>query len=234
MEAKGQREGEMRKLKRKANVLLAEHKEITEDNPREAILMDALVGCPNIPTGVSDSLSISIVEDPIAFFAHRDHVLENSSKNDMCLFEDDEITPSNVPSGVSHERNGNLFLEDESTLVGKECVEEEGRSAHLINGGALDPSSWMTFPFDPGSELNCEICVGMPGRNGRHMVGDIVVSFPYAGKLFLRFYDPLEGPTLCVGKDSFLDPFSISYSQHDLVDYASYGGRRYLPTEGEV
>uniref|UniRef100_M1DQB2 Uncharacterized protein n=1 Tax=Solanum tuberosum TaxID=4113 RepID=M1DQB2_SOLTU len=110
----------------------------------------------------------------------------------------------------------------------------EGQIDHLINGGALDPSSWMTFPFDPNSELNCEICVGMPGQNGRHMVGDIVVSFPYARKLFLRFYDPLEGPTLCVGKDSFLDPFSISYSQHDLVDYASYGGRRYLPRVGEV
>uniref|UniRef100_M1DZJ0 Uncharacterized protein n=1 Tax=Solanum tuberosum TaxID=4113 RepID=M1DZJ0_SOLTU len=120
----------------------------------------------------SDSLSISIVEDPIACFAHRDHLLENSSKNDMCLFEgefacfnsslvvehslfkynilfeDDEITSSDVPSGVSHEssivlenytcynkplwceafppKDENLFLEDESTLVGKECVEEEG------------------------------------------------------------------------------------------------------------
>ena len=75
----------------------------------------------------SDSLSISFVADPIACFAHRDHVLENASKNDMCpfegelacfnspmmvdhslfkyniLFEDDEITPSDVPSGVKLE-----------------------------------------------------------------------------------------------------------------------------------
>ncbi|KAH0776600.1 hypothetical protein KY290_008011 [Solanum tuberosum] len=270
----------------------------------------------------SDSLSISSIKGLIACFAHRDHVLENASKNDMCpfegelacfhsslvvdhslfkyniLFEDDEITPTDVPSGVNLEssvvldnytfysdplwceayppKDGNLFLEDESTLVGKDCDEEEGgvcfsltssswcvpivngmthefepirshthentldgvccwkESAHLINGGALDPSLWMTFPFDPGSELNCGICVGMPGRNERHMVGDIVDSFPYAGKLFLRFYHPPEGPTLCVGRDNFQDPFSISYSEHDLVDCASYGGRRYLHREGEV
>jgi len=32
----------------------------------------------------SDSLSIyTIVEDPIACFAHRDHVLENASKTDV-------------------------------------------------------------------------------------------------------------------------------------------------------
>ena len=64
------------------------------------------------------------------------------------LFEDDEITPSDVPSGVNLKssivldsytcysnplwceafppKDGNLFLEDESTLVGKECDEEEG------------------------------------------------------------------------------------------------------------
>uniref|UniRef100_M1DPF6 Uncharacterized protein n=1 Tax=Solanum tuberosum TaxID=4113 RepID=M1DPF6_SOLTU len=120
----------------------------------------------------SDSLCMSFVADPIACFAHRDHVLEGASKDDMCLFEgelacftsslvvdhslfkynilfdDNEITPSDVPSGVNHEssivldsytcynnpygvklflpKDGNLFLEDESTLVGKECDEEEG------------------------------------------------------------------------------------------------------------
>uniref|UniRef100_M1DT36 Uncharacterized protein n=1 Tax=Solanum tuberosum TaxID=4113 RepID=M1DT36_SOLTU len=95
----------------------------------------------------SDSLSISIAEDPVACFAHRNHVLENASKIDMCLSEDDEITPSDVPSGVNLESNivldsytcysiplwceafpskdGNLFLEDESTLVGKEGDEEK-------------------------------------------------------------------------------------------------------------
>ena len=104
----------------------------------------------------------------------------------------------------------------------------EGKSANLINGCALDPSTWLAFPFDPSSELNCSICVGMFGRNDRPMVVDIVNSFPYAGKLFLRFYHPLEEPTLCVGKDSFLDPFSISYLEHDLVECASHGGRIYL------
>ncbi|KAH0725265.1 hypothetical protein KY284_001130 [Solanum tuberosum] len=291
----------------------------------------------------SDSMSMSFMKDPIACFAHRDLVLENSSKDDMCifegdlacfnsslvvdhsffkyniLFEDDEITPSDVPSGVKLEssivldsytcynnplwceafppKDGNLFLEDKSTLVGKECDEEkggvglpntssswcaslldsmtnafepigshthenslevvdlrdiflyylftydeahavewsmlfEGKSTNLVNGCALDPSTWHAFPFDPSSELNCSICVGMFGRNGKHMGVDIVNSFPYAVNLFLRFYHPLEEPTLCVGKDSFLDPFSISYPEHDLVECASHGGRRYLPREG--
>uniref|UniRef100_M1A7Z5 Uncharacterized protein n=1 Tax=Solanum tuberosum TaxID=4113 RepID=M1A7Z5_SOLTU len=292
----------------------------------------------------SDSMSISFVEDPIAHFAHRDHVLENASKNDMflsegelacfnsslvvdhslfkynILFEDDEITPSDVPSGVKLEssivldsytcysnplwceafppKDGNLFLEDESTLVGKECDEEEGgvcfsvtssswcvslldsmtnafepigshthennleevnlrdtflyylftydeahavewsilfegKSSNLVNGCALDPSTWLAFPFDPSSELNCSLCVGMFGRNGKHMGVEIVNSFPYAVKFFLRFYHSLEEPALCVVKDSFLDPFSISYPEHDLVECASHGGRRYLPREGK-
>uniref|UniRef100_M1D8P3 Uncharacterized protein n=1 Tax=Solanum tuberosum TaxID=4113 RepID=M1D8P3_SOLTU len=84
----------------------------------------------------SDSLSMFFVADPIACFAHRDHVLE-----------DVEITPSDVPSRVNHEssivldnytyynnplwcedfppKDGNLFLEDESTLVGKDYDEEK-------------------------------------------------------------------------------------------------------------
>ncbi|KAH0657527.1 hypothetical protein KY289_026275 [Solanum tuberosum] len=252
--------------------------------------------------------------NPIACFAHRDHVLENALKNDMCLFmgelacfnssrvvdhplfkynilfEDDEITRNDVPSGVNHEnsivfdnytcysnplwfeacppKDGNLFLEDESTLVGMDCDEKkggvcfsitssfwcvpivnglahefesisshthentieevdlrdtflyylftydeahavewsmlfEGKSANLVNGCALDPSTWLAFPFDPSR------------------------------KLFLRFYHPLEEPTLCVGKDSFLDPFSMSYIEHDLVECASHGGRRYLLIEDQ-
>uniref|UniRef100_M1DWA7 Uncharacterized protein n=1 Tax=Solanum tuberosum TaxID=4113 RepID=M1DWA7_SOLTU len=207
------------------------------------------------------------------------------------LFEDDEIIPSDVSSGVNLEssivldrytcysnplwceafplKDGNLFLKDESTLVGKKvmrrkvvfvfpitssswCVsllngmtnpfepirshthvntlEEvalrdtflyylftydddhvvewnmllEGKSANMINGCALDPSTWLAFPFDPSR------------------------------KLFLRFYHPLEEPTLCVGKDSFLDPFPISYLEHDLVEYEYHGGWRYLLREGEV
>uniref|UniRef100_M1DN12 Uncharacterized protein n=1 Tax=Solanum tuberosum TaxID=4113 RepID=M1DN12_SOLTU len=220
----------------------------------------------------SDSLSMSLVADPIACFAHRDHVLENASKNDKCLFEgelacfnsslvvdhsifkynilfeDDEITPSDVPSGVSHEssivldnytcyynplwceafppKDGNLFLEDESTLVEEECDEEEdgicfpftsfsgyvpivngmthgcestsshnhennlekvdlrdaflyylftydddhavelsmllgGTSAHLINGGALDPVLLTFYPFDRGGCLKAFELVGV-------------------------------------------------------------------------
>jgi len=113
-----------------------------------------------------------LAEDPIACFVHTDHVLEHTSKNDICpfegelacfdsslvvdhpflkynvLFEDDGITPSDVPSGVKLEssvvlnnyivysnplwceafppKDGNLFLEDESTLVEEECDDEEG------------------------------------------------------------------------------------------------------------
>uniref|UniRef100_M1DNY6 Uncharacterized protein n=1 Tax=Solanum tuberosum TaxID=4113 RepID=M1DNY6_SOLTU len=144
----------------------------------------------------SDSLSISFVQDPIACFAHKDHVLENASKNDMCLFEgelacsnssmmidhslfkynilleDDEITPSDVPSGVNNEssivldsytcysnplseafppKDGNIILEDESTLGEKECDEDEGGACFPITS-----SSWcvsvlngMTSSFEP-------------------------------------------------------------------------------------
>ncbi|KAH0716752.1 hypothetical protein KY290_013019 [Solanum tuberosum] len=171
-------------------------------------VMDALMGCSNI----------------------------QGKKDLSCGRQDDKITPSDVPSGVKLEssidldsytcysnplwceafppKNGNLFLEDESTLVGKECDEEEGgvglpitssswcvslldsmtnafepigshthentleevdlrdtflyylftydeahdvewiilfegKSANLVNGCALDPSTWLAFPFDP-------------------------------------------------------------------------------------
>ncbi|WMV50754.1 hypothetical protein MTR67_044139 [Solanum verrucosum] len=202
---------------------------------------------------MSDSLSISFVEDLIACFAHRDQDYDEEeggvffpiTSSSWCVpivnimtheFETIRIhTHENTLEEVDLQDTFlyYLFTYDDAHVIWWSML-LEGKSAHRINGGALDPSSWMTFPFDPSSELNCGICVGMPGRNGRHMVGDIVDSFPYAGKLFLRFYHPLEGPTLCVGKDSFLDPFSISYSEHDLVDCASYVGRRYLPREGEV
>ncbi|KAK4729766.1 hypothetical protein R3W88_022754 [Solanum pinnatisectum] len=145
----------------------------------------------------SASLSISFVEDPISCLAHRDHVLENTSKNDMCLFEDelacfnspmvvdhslfkynilfedDEITPNDVSSGVNHEssvvldsyafysnplwcedcppKDGNVFLEDKSTIVGKDHDVKEGGMCFPITS-----SSWcvqilngMTNDFEP-------------------------------------------------------------------------------------
>ncbi|KAH0753222.1 hypothetical protein KY285_006370 [Solanum tuberosum] len=82
----------------------------------------------------SDSLSMSFMADPIACFTHRDHVLEGASKYDMCLFEgelacftsslvvdyslfkynilfeDVEITPSDIPSGVNHK--GSIVLDN--------------------------------------------------------------------------------------------------------------------------
>uniref|UniRef100_M1D8F8 Uncharacterized protein n=1 Tax=Solanum tuberosum TaxID=4113 RepID=M1D8F8_SOLTU len=145
----------------------------------------------------SDSMSLSFAEDPIACLVHTDHVLEHTSNNDICpfegelacfdsslvvdrlllkynvLFEDDGITPSDVPSGGKLEssvvlnnynvysnplrceafppKDENLFLEDESTLVGKECDEEEGGV-----GFPITSSSWcvsildsMTNAFEP-------------------------------------------------------------------------------------
>ncbi|KAH0638013.1 hypothetical protein KY289_037928 [Solanum tuberosum] len=272
------------------------------------------------PLNRSDSMSISFTEDPIVCFVHRDHVLEHTSKNDICpfegelacfdsslvvdhpflkynvLFEDEGITPSDVPSGVKLEssvalnnytvysnplwceafppKDGNLFLEDESTLVGKECDEEEGgvgfpitssswcvsildsmtnafepigshthentleevdlrdtflyylftydeayvvewsmmlenESASWAKGEVLGPSPWISFPFDPGSELNCDTCVMMLGQDDKYHLDGFVDTFPYDGK-FLRVYNPIEEPTLCMGKGSFLSPFLYS------------------------
>ncbi|KAH0734902.1 hypothetical protein KY285_010609 [Solanum tuberosum] len=92
--------------------------------------------------------------------------------------------------------------------VGNPFIEVHlGKSANLIEGGTFDPSSWIAFQVDPHSELNCGICMGMLGQNDRHNVGEIVYTFPYDGQPFLRVYNPLKEPTLCMGKDSFLHPF---------------------------
>uniref|UniRef100_M1DG64 Uncharacterized protein n=1 Tax=Solanum tuberosum TaxID=4113 RepID=M1DG64_SOLTU len=237
------------------------------------------------------------------------------------LFEDDEITPSDVPSGVDHEssvvldsytlysnplwcedcppKDRNLFLEDESTLVGKEHDEKEGgicfpitssswcvsilngmtndfepisshtfentldefdlrdtflyylftyddahafelsmllevKSAKRAKGGVLNPSSWNPFPFDPGSELNCGTCVVMLGQDDKYHLDGSVDTFPYDGKSVLRIYNPLEEPTLCMGKGSFLNPFLYSCFEYDLVDRTFNRGRSSLLREGEV
>uniref|UniRef100_M1DQM9 Uncharacterized protein n=1 Tax=Solanum tuberosum TaxID=4113 RepID=M1DQM9_SOLTU len=282
---------------------------------------------------------------PIVCFAHRDHVLENISKNDMCffevefacfnsslvvdhspfkyniLFEDDEIIPSDVPSGVNLEssivldsytcysnplwceafppKDGNLFSEDESTLVGKEGDEEEGgvcfpitssswcvslfngmtitfeptrshtyvdtleevdlrdtflyylftydeahavewsmklenESANREKGEVLDPSPWISFPFDLGSELNCGTYVVMLGQNDKYHLDGFVDTFPYDGKSFLRVYNPIEEPTLCMRKSSFLSPFLYSCFEYDLADRTFYEGRSSLLRKGEV
>ncbi|KAH0725275.1 hypothetical protein KY284_001140 [Solanum tuberosum] len=439
VEAEAQGEGENGKLKGNAKLLLAEYKEIRGD-PHEALVMDAFVVCPNIPTGVSfegkndlscgrqgaiakfntftianelsvnvslsicelivsvpcidnvlvesvdtlvnpidyqidssstiglcpprvdtctlnasslscddcvdqpvcegsslvegpcnvakepqvsgtndivdqlnmiDSMNIYIMEDPIASFAHRDHVLERASKIDMCLFEselecfnyslvvdhshfkynillgDDKITPSDVPSGVKLEssvvlnnyivysnplwcesfppKNENLFLKNESTLVGKECDEEEGGVGFPItssswcvsilysmtntfepigshtHGNTLEesgkrsgPGSWISFPSDPGSEFNCGTCVVMLGQDKKYHLDGFVDNFPYDGNSFLRVYNPIDKPTLCMGKGSFLSPFIYSCFEYDVVDRTFYRGRRSLLGEGEV
>uniref|UniRef100_M1DKH8 Uncharacterized protein n=1 Tax=Solanum tuberosum TaxID=4113 RepID=M1DKH8_SOLTU len=88
------------------------------------------------------------------------------------LFEDDEITLSDVPSGMNHERSialdsytcysnplwceafppkdGDLFLEDESTLVEKECDEEEGGACFPItsSSGCVPIVNGVTHEFE--------------------------------------------------------------------------------------
>ncbi|KAH0673852.1 hypothetical protein KY290_026077 [Solanum tuberosum] len=93
--------------------------------------------------------------------------------------QDDEITHSDVPSGVKLESNvvlnnynvysnplwceafppkdGNLFLEDESTLVGKECDEEKGGVGFPITFSSLCVSilDSMATAFEPiGSQTH--------------------------------------------------------------------------------
>ncbi|KAH0725503.1 hypothetical protein KY284_001368 [Solanum tuberosum] len=259
----------------------------------------------------SDSMSISFVEDPITSFAHRDHVLETTSKNDMCLFEgelecfnssrvvnhslfkynilfeDDEMTLSDVLSGVNLEssivldsytcysnplwceafppKDGNLFLEDKSTLLGKEGDEEESGVCFPITSSSWcisllnsmistfeptrshthvdtleevdlrDTFLYYLFTYDEAHAIEWSML--FEGKSANLVIGcafdpSTWLAFPFVPrKLILGFCHPLEEPTLCVRKDNFLDPFSISYPEHDLVECASYRGRRYLPRE---
>ncbi|KAH0749134.1 hypothetical protein KY290_028366 [Solanum tuberosum] len=290
-------------------------------------VMDALMGCPR-----SDSMSISFVENSIACFAHRDHALENASKNDMCLFEDelacfnsslvfyhslfkynilfidDEITPSDVSSGVNNERSivldsytcysnplwcevfppkgGNLFLEDESTHVGKECDEEECRvcfpiifsswcvtivngmthefesinshthentleefelrdtflyylftyddahdvewsmmlgdeSANRAKEEVLDPSPWISYPFDPGVSYKSfvDICDAWlyvkfvhPWHGGEFVVSN---ATPHAMRIFVLFASPM----ILHGMDSRTNHFQEK--ENDAIQIAS-------------
>ena len=72
------------------------------------------------------------------------------------------------------------------------------------------------------------------GKDNRHNLDESIDTFTYDGNFFLRVYNLLEGPTLCMGKVSFLNSFLYSCFEYDFVDYASYGGRSYLSREGEV
>uniref|UniRef100_M1E0C1 Uncharacterized protein n=1 Tax=Solanum tuberosum TaxID=4113 RepID=M1E0C1_SOLTU len=88
------------------------------------------------------------------------------------LFEDDKITPSDVPSGENHEssivldnytcynnplwyeafppKDGNLFLENESTLVGKIYDDEEGGVCFPIpfSSWCVPIVNGMTYEFE--------------------------------------------------------------------------------------
>uniref|UniRef100_M1DJ44 Uncharacterized protein n=1 Tax=Solanum tuberosum TaxID=4113 RepID=M1DJ44_SOLTU len=110
------------------------------------------------------------------------------------LFRDAEITPSNVHSGVNLESNialdnytcysnplwceafppkdGNLFLEDESTLVGKECDEEKGGVGFRITS-----SSWCVSILD--SITNTFEPIGSPLQEILHFVVPKVATKPH-------------------------------------------------------
>lgn len=82
--------------------------------------------------------------------------------------------------------------------------------------------------------MNCDTCVVMLGRNDKHNLNEFVDTFPYEGKLFLRFYHSFEGPTLCTENGNFLNHILYYHFEYDLVDGASYNGKSYLSSECEV
>ncbi|KAH0743239.1 hypothetical protein KY290_031232 [Solanum tuberosum] len=127
-----------------------------------------------------------------------------------------------------------LFAYDDVSTFEWSTMILEDKGANRVNKGVLDPCSWISFPFDPGNELNCGICLVMLGQDDKNNLEGFVGAFPYDGKFFLRVYNLLEGPTLCMGKGSFLTPFLYYLFAYDLVDCASYGDKSYLSREGEV
>ncbi|KAH0717140.1 hypothetical protein KY285_013171 [Solanum tuberosum] len=231
----------------------------------------------------SVNVSLSICE-PIASLPCADNVLVKSVDtlvdpiDDQIDSSNNEITPSDVPSGVSHEssivldnytcyynplwcetfppKDGNLFLEDESTLVEEECDEEcgicfpftsssgcvpivngmthecestsshthentleevnlrdtflyylftyddahavewsmllGGRSAHLINGGALKPVLLTFYPFDPDGCLKAFELVGISSFGWCSLVvekNDHCPCSPFVGLIAMTIED---------------------------------------------
>ncbi|WMV14249.1 hypothetical protein MTR67_007634 [Solanum verrucosum] len=127
-----------------------------------------------------------------------------------------------------------LFAYDDVSTFEWSTMIMEYKGANRVNKGVLDPCSWISFPFDPGNELNCGISLVMLGQDDKNNLEEFVGAFPYDGKFFLRVYNLLEGPTLCMGKGSFLTPFLYYLFAYDLVDCTSYGDKSYLSREGEV
>ncbi|KAH0773700.1 hypothetical protein KY290_010837 [Solanum tuberosum] len=102
-----------------------------------------------------------------------------------------------------------LFAYDDVSTFEWSTMILEDKGANRVNKGVLDPCSWISFPFHPGNELNCGICLVMLGQDDKNNLEGFVGAFPYDGKFFLRVYNLLEGPTLCIGKglDSRTNPF---------------------------
>ncbi|WMV13660.1 hypothetical protein MTR67_007045, partial [Solanum verrucosum] len=127
-----------------------------------------------------------------------------------------------------------LFAYDDVSTFEWSTMILEHKVANRVNKGVLDLCSWISFLFDPGNELNCGICLVMLGQDDKNNLEGFVGAFPYDGKFFFRVYNLLEGPTLCMGKGSFLTPFLHYLFAYDLIDCASYGDKSYLSREGEV
>uniref|UniRef100_M1DBP2 Uncharacterized protein n=1 Tax=Solanum tuberosum TaxID=4113 RepID=M1DBP2_SOLTU len=60
----------------------------------------------------------------------------------------------------------------------------EDKSVNRAKKGVLDPCSWISFPFDPGNELNCGTCVVMLCQDDKHNLDEFIGTFPYDGKSF--------------------------------------------------
>ncbi|KAH0693076.1 hypothetical protein KY285_020173 [Solanum tuberosum] len=149
-------------------------------------------------------------------------------------------------------KDGTFFLEDDSISIGGvsgqkeedvcspmrlsflcDLILDQDKSVNQVKRCVLDPCSWISFPFDTGNELNYGTCLVILGQDDKHNLEEFVGTFPYDGQFFLRVYNPLEGPTLCMGNGSFLTPFLYYLFVYDLVDCASYGSRSCLSREGE-
>uniref|UniRef100_M1DKW2 Histidine-rich glycoprotein n=1 Tax=Solanum tuberosum TaxID=4113 RepID=M1DKW2_SOLTU len=117
-------------------------------------VMDALLGCPNIPKGVSfqgkEDLLVRVKGELACF--NSPMVVDHSLFKYNVLFEDDEITPNCPP------KDGNLFLEDESTRVGKDYDEKEGGICFIITSSSLCVPilKGMTNDFEPISSHTYE------------------------------------------------------------------------------
>lgn len=89
-------------------------------------------------------------------------------------------------------------------------------------GYLFDPSVWNFFPFDLGNDLNNGTFVVILDQNDKQELGDVGCLY-YDGKSFLKVYNLLDGPKLCMNDTFNKDEYSSKKgsNEHCLdVDYA--------------